>query len=1208
MKKPKAHSQTKGADNMANKPTPQQQEAINAQGKGIIVPAAAGSGKTKVLIERAIRMLSDEENKVPADTLLCVTFTNAAAAQLREKLTKALSEMAAKYPENSWLAQQQSRLQTARILTINAFCLELVKNNAHALGLQSDLRIMEENDVILLRKEMLGKAIDAYYENYPRQMELIHKKFSTKRNGIIKAAEIIYSYLRSIPFSDEYMQKSLAKLRSGDGCLSFCEELMIRSADKCFRARTLIENCLELFERSGCKEDGVKNVLSDDLYSIKKLEEVLLSRNGSADDKEIYSSAYSILSGINFGRMTFPKQDKKGSKQLGDIDLFKGQIQAMRGDAKDYIKKVKNIIISPFDETAKDCAVSADVAEILYGIVKKADELISEEKKERGCCDFADVELMTASLLAEKRGGKLCRTELCRELIEQGEFGAVMIDEFQDTNDLQELIFKCISNTEDLNIFGTNVFIVGDVKQAIYHFRHSDPKLFTAARAAAADEKYKDKLKEIVLTHNFRSRQNIINTANFMFSRLMNKYVGGVDYDISEKLNFGAEFYNSKDDLPTRFAICSKENEFKEAARIIKQTLADGTLVYDKDMDSLRPCRPKDFCILTRTNDVSFTAAKALGEYGLKVASREISGYLLSREVSLMTSLLKVIDDPLKDGAMLAVMLSPILQFSDEEAAKLKISAKSDKASLYSLMTELSKDENCDDKALAEKCRNALEKIERFRFLSSAMTTSQLIRKLYTETNFYILSASFSGGERSQANLRLLLDIADGYDNNSVGGLSGFIRYFDEVTENGEDFSQAALATETDDAVNVMTMHKSKGLEFPFVILTQLEHQFVSDKGDSIVMNEYGIGVKITDSELLARYYTAAFTAIAEEKDCESVSEAMRLLYVSVTRAREQLIIMVPNDSDTVKSANNMIKDAAKRGGIMPETALSANCMLEWVLTAFAYHADRDLLAEPILLDYSVIDEVSNECSICVTSEGEEPACDVSNGSDAFSLDISLVNKIAASIASPQPQPKNDEAKLSVTDIVHKKREEKTFRPWTVGAEKQQSFTAAEKGTLTHLFMELCDIKNAFADFDGEFDRVMSLGRFSPQEAKEIYKDSLRKFFGGGIAKRMAASSEILREKQFLVKISDMALDKELFSDIAGSQGMLQGVADCVFKEGDGYVLVDYKTDKVDTADVLLQRYSRQLELYRAALDIILDAPVKECMICSLYLGTDIKV
>lgn len=1192
---------------MAEEWTKEQSSAIQSRDKGTVVPAAAGSGKTAVLIERAIRMLSDEENKVPADTLLCVTFTNAAASQLREKLTKALAEKAARYPENSWLAQQQSKLQTARIVTINAFCLELVKNNAHALGLQSDLRIMEENDSLLLRREMLGKAVDFFYENSPDKMEFVHKKFSTKRQSIIYAAEIMYNYLRSIPFADEYMQKSLDNLCSDEGCLSFCKMLMKQAADRCFRARTLIENALELFERSQCAEDGVKNVLSGDLHNIKNIED-LLSSEDEDTAKERYTSAYTKLRNLEYETMRFPRQNKEGTKQLGDIELFKGQIQDMRKNAKAHMGKICDIMICPFDEAEIDCAASADVVKTLYGIVKYADELITDEKKERGCCDFADVELMSVSLLAKKENGRLCRTDLCKELVEQGEFGAVMIDEFQDTNDLQELIFKCISNTQDLNIFGTNVFIVGDIKQAIYQFRRSDPKLFAAARKDAANEKYKDRLREIVLTQNFRSRKNIIDTANFMFSRLMSKTVGEVDYVSSERLNYGAKCYDGKDDPPTRLAVCSKESEFDEAARIIKETLAKGVMVYDKDIKGRRACRPSDFCILTRTNGINLTAAQALGRYGLKVASREISGYLLSREVSLMTSLLKVIDDPLKDGALLAVMLSPILQFTDEEAAKLKISAKSDKTNLYSLMTELSKDEEYEDRPLAEKCSGAVEKIKRYRFLASAMTMSQLIRKLYTETNFYILASALSGGERSQANLRLMLDIADGYDSNSSGGLSGFIRYFDDITENGKDFSQAALATETDDAVNVMTMHKSKGLEFPFVILTQLEHEFLSEKRDSIVMNEYGIGIKITDSELLARYQTAAYTAIAAEKEREAISEAMRLLYVSVTRAREQLILMIPSDESTADSASKMIMNAARRGGITPETALSASCMLDWVLTAFAYHADREKLAEKLGIDYTIIDDVSHECSICVTGEDEETSDGGSENASVTATDLGLVKRLAASIASPQPQPKPDEAKLSVTDIVHKKREERAFRPWTARTEKQQSFSAAEKGTLTHLFMELCDIKNAAADFDSEFDRVMSLGRFSPQEAQEIYKDSLRKFFGGGIAKRMAASGEILREKQFLVKISDMALDKELFSDIAGSDGMLQGVADCVFKEDGGYVLVDYKTDRVSSVDVLSQRYSKQLALYRAALDIILDEPVKECIICSLYLGAEISV
>ncbi len=1194
---------------MAEMWTDEQIKAISAKGKGTVVPAAAGSGKTAVLIERAIRILSDEENKVPADTLLCVTFTNAAAAQLREKLTNALGEQAAKYPENSWLAQQQSKLQTARIVTINAFCLELVKNNAHAMGLQSDLRIMEENDSLLLRKEMLEKAVDAHYEDFPEKMELLHKKFSTKKRDIINAAEIMYLYLRSIPFSDEYMQDSLEKLRSDDGCLTFGNMLLKQSIENCHKASAYIEQCIIIAERYSY--DVTVDVLGSDLEVIEDVEKALLKGYSAPDLKERYTSLYEMPGNVKFATIKYPTIDKNDKAQLEQQGFIKEQIKKRRDKAKDRIRNIRDDLSGPFEEVTKDCKISADIIETLYGIVKQADELISEEKKERSCCDFADVELMTVSLLAEKENGVISRTGLCKELVDQGEFGVIMIDEYQDTNKLQELIFKCLSNTEDPDIFGTNVFIVGDIKQAIYQFRRSDPKLFAAARAAAADERYKDKLQEIVLTQNFRSRQNIINTANFMFSRLMSKTVGEVDYVSGERLNYGAKkCYDTKDDLPARLAVCSKEHEFDEAARIIKEMLLQGVLVYDKDIKARRACRPSDFCILTRTNKVNLAAAQALGKYGLKVASREISGYLLSREVSLMTSLLKVIDDPLNDTAMLAVMLSPIFQFTDEEAAKLKISAKSNTANFYGIMTEFSK--NDEDKALAEKCENALQKIRRYRYLACAMSMSRLIRKLYTETNFYILSASLSGGERSQANLRLLLDIADGYDSNSTGGLSGFIRYFDDITENGKDFSQAALATETNDAVNVMTMHKSKGLEFPFVILTQLDNEFLSEKRDSIVLNEYGIGIKITDSELLARYYTVPFTALTTEKERETISEAMRLLYVSVTRAREQLILMIPTDENedekTADNANKMIMRCAKSGCITPETALSAKCMLDWVLTVFAYHSGREKLTELLGLDCSVIDDVSDECDILISCENEALKINDTQKSAETAADKDLVKKLASSIASPQPKQLPDEAKLSVTDIVHKRRESGAFKPRASSEEKRQGLSAAERGTLTHRFMELCDIKNAAADFDGEFDRVMSLGRFSPQEADQIYLDALKKFFNSDIAKRMAASDEILRERQFLVKISDMALDKELFSDIAGSDGMLQGVADCVFKEGGGYVLVDYKTDKVSSADVLSQRYSRQLQLYRAALDIILDAPVKECVICSLYLGAEITV
>ncbi len=1185
------------SSNNGTKWTDQQREAIDARGKGVIVSAAAGSGKTAVLIERCIELLSDEAAAVPADTLLAVTFTNAAAAQLRDKLSTALSDKIAESADNEWLLQQQSSLQSAKIMTINAFCLDLVRSNVHTLGLQNGVRILEENDVEILTDEMFRRAVDDFYKDYAAETEKLTDLVFSSSDSLIESAKEVYRYIRSLPFSQSYIDKSIAELKSQKAAEKACAEILGTSLQVCRRVKALNEKA-EILCNSLYQDAGIGDILDDDKAFIEKL----ISAVSLSD----WDTSYTLLSQYkpknNKPKLTEKSADKFESPMQFDSDKeARLLISSLRDEAKGLIKQLTEDVCCPFEEICKDCVLSAQLAETLFGIISHADELITAEKQSRNGCDFADVELMTVRLLCENENGRLKRTRLCEELAASGEFGIILIDEFQDINNLQEIIFKCISDTDDLDISGKNVFAVGDIKQAIYGFRLSNPKLFSKARENARSPEYKDSLKEIVLSKNFRSRQSVIDFANFLFSHLMSREVGGVDYTKSEQLYAGACY--DGEDAPTEIALFDGDEQAAVAGKIRSMIDAE-TPVFENGKS--RPCRPSDFCVLTRNKTQNALFSAAFEKQGLKMSCREIDGYLKSREISLMTSLLKIIDKPMNDIAMLSVMLSPIFGFSDDQAASLK-SGRTRGDKLYTLMAKAEKSEL--DISLKVKCRETLEKISLFRYYASAMSIEQLIRRLFIETDFYILTASFSGGERAQANLRLLLELASDYDKGSGGGLTGFLRYLDGVVKNKKDFKQAVTVTEENDAVNVMTMHKSKGLEFPFVFLSCLKTEFRFDDKAPVVLDESGIGIRITNRKLFARYPTAPYTAISAHKRKDTISEEMRLFYVAVTRAKERLIITLPKDlpSQAASRTSKMLEDAATVGCITPETALSAKSMLDWVLTACAFSSDCDRLIKQLGLPDNVR-PTDKSCRITVSEIVDDKKDEAFRTAEkSEELDKELFTQLEALLAQSAPNSSGDLAKVSVTEISH--RDSAPFYPQIPNfSGKKDGFSSAERGTLTHRFMELCDFKAACRSVDKELDRLLSLGRFSEKEAAGIYTEALKKFFCGDLAKKMLQSENMMREKQFMIKLCDLPLSRERFGEYASSGGMIQGIADCIFEDDDGYTIVDYKTDRVETPEQLTERYSLQLELYRKAFSVLLDRPVTKCVIYSFWLGKAIEL
>ncbi|MFT3951461.1 MAG: 3'-5' exonuclease [Oscillospiraceae bacterium] len=836
---------------------------------------------------------------------------------------------------------------------------------------------------------------------------------------------------------------------------------------------------------------------------------------------------------------------------------------------------------------------------------------------------------------------------MAEELAFSGQYKIIVIDEYQDVNNLQEVIFKCLSDAEDPAFYGKNVFLVGDVKQAIYGFRQANPLLFTALCAQAQREENADLLERIPLSRNFRSRRGVIDFVNFLFGGLMSVGTGGVDYTGSERLVCGASFGDVPDEPPTELmllrnfslgddaeasggdeslgdetvaAIC--EQEHTAIAARIRKLLDDRTQVFENGV--YRDCAPGDFCILTRSRTANNRLTDALAAAGLTAATEETDGYLRSREISVMVSLLQVLDNPMQDIPMLSVLLSPVFLFDADEVARLKTAAKQVGVNkLYGAVCAAAADRaladdaqykqiDADD-ALRAKCRTVADTVRRLRFYASGMPLERLIRKIYDETGFCAATARQDYSARRLANLRLLQKYAADYDANTDGGLTGFLRYMKSVFAAGSDFEQASAAAENAGAVKIKTMHKSKGLEFPFVFLSGLYTEFNSkDLSKALLLSETGgVGIKLKDPAHLRVIHTACASGIRMLKERELRSEEMRLLYVALTRAKERLFLPLALPQKWKTRYFTAAMRIAQSGGQTDALVQTAKCMQDWLVMSMLTHPDAQAIREAAGAgDFDLITKVAAPTVVFAN-----PPAQVAADSSPVKIrpeaapDRALSQALAARFSQPAPAAGSLAAKLSVSQAVKEDTDFVFFPQVPKFSDEIGRLSAAQKGTLTHRFMELADFARAERDVTAELDRLTAAGFFTKRERAGIYTDAVRKFFATDFYRRIAKSNKILREKKFLVRISDLNLGG-ILAGYDGTNGMLQGIADLIFAEDDGYVIVDYKTDNVTSFDALADNYAMQLALYKAAFDLLLDMPVKSCYIYSFRLseGGEIKL
>lgn len=1211
---------------MPDKWTDDQRDAIKSVGRATVVSAAAGSGKTAVLIERTIRLLADPEKDIQADRLLAVTFTNDAANQMKEKLSAAMSERLESDPENSWVARQQELLPLAGICTIDSFCMDLVRSNINEFEISGNFTVIDQEENRILTEKAFEEAAEYYYENFPEKMKILNDNFAEEDDSeVIKYGKELLRFKGSMPFPEQWKRNTYADMEAQ------AESYVKAQYEKAVKSIDSIAAYAEEIEELACE------VGAEEKYA--PVLECLMGFSENAGEK--YKDMKEILDSAEFQaaeKVKFPSRPKRNSVSESENFIY-DRINSCKVKIKDRFKAIHSVKFVEKEEILRQKECIIRIFDLLWDFVKKAEETLYGYKLEKNKLYFSDITRMTIELLAVETDTGFERTELAQKIVDEQRYKIILIDEFQDVNNLQDVIFKCISDTDDLNILGRNVFVVGDVKQSIYRFRQSNPAVFEKAKQLAENKENEDKSVSVTLRKNFRSRRNIIDFANFVFQTTMTPQLGEVDYNSGEALDAGADYpgkdhsaqvilldgYVEDDDSPED----TDDDIPPECTAVASQIKAmiDGKVpVYENGVP--RPCRPGDFCILLRTGKLAAQYIKAVENVNLKAVTDSVKGYLGAREVSLAISMLKVIDNPMQDIPFAAVCMSPVFGFTPDEMSEIRLLDKSRRKKFYQLFLGISRDERAkeygyepiatDNRELAAKCGETIKTISKLRFYAAGMSLEKLIRKLYDSTDFMSIAAAFENSQQKRANLRMLVKYASDYENSSGGGLGDFLRYLDRVSETGSDFDEALTVAAGSGTVFVKTIHKSKGLEYPFVIVGDMAREYnIPKQADKLFLNEHtGIGMTLREKLPKCNRHTVFYDHVYETGVKEQLSEELRIFYVALTRAKEKLIFPLYFKN---RGKNRLIKAAeelSSRKSPSWEDVSKLMSYSEILGYAMLFSKYRAPLLEQ--LGFEGEDLPESELQPEIDFSVRTPVISGRQDDDklpAKPVDIRLFGQISENISrSGETQGESTVSKLTVTEFVRELEQgsaqaDITYFPPVPSYENDtKKATAAEKGTDTHLFMELADFEKAAQNVREELSRLVGLNKMTESQAENVDIPTVEGFFESEIYQLCKTSLSLMREKKFMVKLSEMELSDPAFAGCGDKDIMLQGIADLILEREDGCIIVDYKTDNVSRPEELVERHRLQLLLYRGAFDRLLDKKVTACYIYSFKLRQAVKV
>ena len=1241
--------------------TKEQQEVIRLRDRNILVSAAAGSGKTAVLVERILSKITDNTHPADIDRLLIMTFTRAAAGEMKERISAVIEKALGEDPDNEHLQRQTTLLHTAQITTIDGFCAYIIRNYFHLIGLDPGYRTADEGELKLLRGDVVKALLEEHYAQKDEKFQKFVECFATGKSdeNLGDLIQKLYEMAMSNPFPEEWLQKcledyrieSLEELREAE----WMKMLWDAVGDELQEAELLIREA-----RNVCAEaDGpylYEDALNSDLILVRDLQELAEKRNYNGTVKALVKPAFARLS----------------TKKAPDVEEQKKQrVKELRDEEKGILKELgQRYFQSSEEEILEMIRYVREPIEMLVELTVQFMEQFGAAKREKNILDFTDMEHFALQILMTKEGEEIHMSQAAREL--SAKYDEVLVDEYQDSNFVQELLTTAVSGWINQK---KNIFMVGDVKQSIYRFRLARPELFMEKYKSYSTEEAKE--QRIDLHKNFRSRAQVLESVNFIFRQIMGEDLGGVAYDKDAALYPGASFPEgeSEEFVKTEVLLIEKDGEELadvqesadagaqgsqmelenqnaqelEALAIAQriQEIVGKEQIVDKETREYRPVEYGDIVILLRTAyGWAETFREVLASQGIPVYCTSRTGYFSALEIVTVLNYLKVCDNPLQDIPLMGVLRSPIVGCTSQELAELRIQYP--KGLLYESVTayvgESSKTDFLNEKDFLKlKLSNFLQLLEKVRNMAAYTPVHELILYVLKETGYGNYARALPGGEQRFANLTMLVEKAMDYEKTSYRGLFNFVRYIEQLQAYEVDYGEVNLTGAGNTAVEIMTIHKSKGLEFPVVFVAGMGKQFnFQDMNAGLLLHpELGIGADAVIPEKRVIASSLNKQIIRRQLLKESLGEELRVLYVAMTRAKEKLIL-TGTVGKLEKQMVSLSRFLDEEEELLPlGTRIKAKNYWAFVLPALVRHrAMSELLGEYGILmkkQKGIYDDVSDFVIKKVTvrqmtekavilqagNQMQEEYLKNWDADQVYDKEVREEIEKRFSFVYPYKYLEDIPVKVSVSDL--KKRswhdeseleenisvsaeeqvEEQEAPVPAFMTEKQEEYKGAARGTAYHRLMECLDYAEVESEeqIEVQLKRLLESQKMTEQEAECIRIRDIKKFVDSELGQRMkkaVVKKQLYREQPFVIRRSASLLDDSWKDETI----LVQGIIDAYFTEDGEIVLVDYKTDRVRKGQEqkLVDLYHVQLEDYAQALERMTGMKVKEKIIYSFTL------
>ena len=1221
-----------------------QRQVIDYRGGNLLVSAAAGSGKTAVLVERIVEMITDETHPVDIDNLLVMTFTNAAAAEMRERVRDAIEKKREENPGDKHLELQSILVPRAQITTIDSFCKGLIREYYNHLDIDPAFRIGDQGEISLLQSDVMRKLLEDWYgSGDPAFLHFVETYALGKSDyGIEDVIFQVWRFSQSHPWPEEWLsqcEKELEEASEEQVEESLWMEFLIK--DIRTQAEEMKEQlllCVKICE----EEDGpasYRDTILEDAGMMEHFQNI-----------SDYRRFYELLTKVSFGRLPAVRKKEVDPEKKSVVTAFRDRVKKIiKGWKESYGRQSLETVIQTMSETRETTG-------LLLRLAGEFSERFQAAKKERNLVDFNDLEHFALNVLWEKKDGNRQPSAAAWEI--GSRFEEILVDEYQDSNLVQETLIQAISGEKEGH---PNVFMVGDVKQSIYRFRLARPELFLEKYEtySAGEGQY----QKIELRRNFRSRASVLNSINSVFYQIMVKNLGGIRYTEETALYPGAEFaaanpgQESRTGTKTELLIVPADSQVMEGldedaadytareleARMIAEkirSLTDketGFLVWDKQKEEYRPAALGDIVILLRSvTGWAEVLVNVLMNAGIPAVAQTQTGYFDTVEVETMLSLLAVVDNPFQDIPLACVLKSPIIGMTEEELAWLmavykQYSGKNkygDRGLYGAVRHWLYEEEDSEAReksrhpGIREKLQKLEEMLQEYGFLATCLPIHELLYQIYRRSGYYDYVSAMPAGRTRQANLDMLAEKASSYEETSYKGLFHFIRYIEKLKKYETDFGEASAFGEHSDVVRIISIHKSKGLEFPVVILAGMGKRFNKQDltGKVLINPELGIASDYLDLDRRVKVPTLKKQVLKRRMDTETLGEELRILYVAMTRAKEKLIMTASEKSLEKKLEKWAVQREQAKTGISSAILSGAGSYLDWILMAFPEAKASGLMTMEIVPPAGLVGgEVLRQIDRNTSKE------------DLLALDCTLVynEEVAESLNQqlsyeyPFQADMELYAMLSVSEI---KRRRQALEAAGQGEERDipavkssgKPSGGAVRGTSFHRVLELLHLETVSvgktkaeicANIRTDMEDMVERDLILKEDAELVDIQKVAGLLLSPLGKRMTEAEKngrLHREQQFMVGIPAQEMEIAQSDELV----LVQGMIDAWIEEADGLVLIDYKTDQVGEGgeQTLILRYRTQMDYYKRSLEQITGKKVKEILIYSFALEKEISM